>query len=188
MDHSAFSCVALLLEAGNKMLLYSGDLRRHGRKPGVIRTLVEQVASRNVNVLLMEGTHLGGDKEQGLCEFDLEEQVVDLIRPAAALVLAAFSPQDVDRLVTLYRAVQRTGRIFVADAYAAFVLHLVQHEAHIPPPKREHGIRVYHNASFRRRSIENLTKPFDQGRISLDEILAQPGQALDDVPALHDDP
>jgi ribonuclease J len=178
VDHSAFSCVAFLLEAGGKALLYSGDLRRHGRKPGMIRTLVEQVAPRTIDVLLMEGTHLGGDKEQGLSEFDLEEQVVELIRTAPALVLAAFSPQDVDRLVTLYRAAQRTNRVFVADAYAAFVLHLVASEAQIPRPTRDKGIRVYHNAAFRRRGIENLSRLFDPDRIDLDEILAAPEKHL----------
>lgn len=178
VDHSAFSCVAFLLEAGSKALLYSGDLRRHGRKPGMIRALVEQVAPRNIDVLLMEGTHLGGEKEQGLSEFDLEEQVVELVRSAPALVLAAFSPQDVDRLVTLYRAARRTGRTFVADAYAAFVLHLVTGEAHIPRPTRDKGIRVFHNASFRRRGIESLAKLFEPDRIELGEILAAPDEHL----------
>jgi ribonuclease J len=32
MDHSAFDAFALLLEAGNRRLLYSGDVRAHGRK------------------------------------------------------------------------------------------------------------------------------------------------------------
>lgn len=178
VDHSAFASVAFLLEAGGKALLYSGDLRRHGRKPGMIRTLVEQVAPRNIDVLLIEGTHLGGEMDQGISEFDLEERVVGLVRTAPALVLAAFSPQDVDRLVTLYRAARRTDRVLVADAYAAFVLHLVAGEAHIPRPDRDKGIRVYHNAAFRRRSIENLTRLFEPDRIELDEVLAAPEKHL----------
>lgn len=79
-----FGCLAFLLEAGGKTLLYSGDLRRHGRKPGMIRTLIERVAPRNVDVLLMEGTHLGGEKEQGTTEFELEERVVELVKTAPA--------------------------------------------------------------------------------------------------------
>ena len=91
VDHSTFGCLAFLLEAGGKRLIYSGDLRRHGRKPGMIRTLIEQVAPRNVDLLLMEGTHLGGQKEQGKTEFELEERVVELVKSAPGLVLAAFS-------------------------------------------------------------------------------------------------
>jgi ribonuclease J len=178
VDHSTFACVAYLLEAEGRTLFYSGDLRRHGRKPGMIRTLVEQVAPKNIDVLLMEGTHVGGDNGQGISEFGLEEEVVELARTAPALVLAAFSPQDVDRLVTIYRAAGRTDRVLVADAYAAFVLHLVAGEAQIPRPSRHKGIRVYHNAAFRRRNIENLTRLFDPDRVELDEILAAPEKHL----------
>jgi ribonuclease J len=94
------------------------------------------------------------------------------------LVLAAFSPQDVDRVVTLYRAARRTNRIFVADAYTAFVLHLVAGEAHVPRPTREAGIRVYHNAAFLRRNITHLTQLFEPDRIELAEILAAPEKHL----------
>lgn len=178
VDHSTFGCLAFLLEADGKTLLYSGDLRWHGRKPGMMRTLVEQLAPRNIDVLLMEGTHLGGEREQGLSEYDLEEQVVELIKSAPGLVLAAFSPQDVDRLVTLYRSAQRTNRTFVADAYAALILHLTSSDANIPRPTRDKGIRVFHNAAFRKKNIEKLARLFEHDRIELDEILADLGKHL----------
>lgn len=178
VDHSTFGCLAFLLEAGGKQLLYSGDLRRHGRKPGMIRTLIDSVAPRNIDVLLLEGTHLGGEKEQGTTEFELEERVVDLVRSAPGMVLAAFSPQDVDRLVTLYRSARRTGRTFVVDAYAAFILHVTASEANIPRPTRDKGIRVYFNAGFRKRNIDRLNNLFEADRIDLDEILATPGKHL----------
>lgn len=178
VDHSTFGCLAFLLEANGKTLLYSGDLRQHGRKPGMIRSLIKQIAPRGVDVLLMEGTHLGGEKEQGTTEFELEERMVELVKSAPGLVLAAFSPQDVDRLVTLYRAAQRSGRTFVADAYAAFVLHLVAGEANIPRPTRDKGIRVFFNTGFRKKNIERLNQLFESDRIDLDEILACPGRHL----------
>lgn len=178
VDHSTFGSLAFLLEANGKTLLYSGDLRRHGRKPGMIRTLIEQVAPRNVDVLLMEGTHLGGEKEQGTTEFELEERVVELVKTAPGLVLAAFSPQDVDRLVTLYRSAQRTNRTFVADAYAAFILHLVAGEANIPRPTRDKGVRVFFNAGFRKKNIDRLNQLFQADRIELNEVLADPVRHL----------
>ncbi|MGA7498704.1 MAG: MBL fold metallo-hydrolase [Isosphaeraceae bacterium] len=41
VDHSAFDSMAFLIRARGKRLLYSGDLRLHGRKPGMARRLVE---------------------------------------------------------------------------------------------------------------------------------------------------
>ncbi len=178
VDHSIFGSVAFMVEAGGKVLLYSGDLRNHGRKPGMMRELLEQVKERQVDVLLMEGTHFGSDKEQGITEFELEEKVVELVQTAPALVLASFSALDLDRLVTLYRSAQRTGRIFVADAYTAFVLHLVGNQVKVPRPTRENGIRVYFNRSFERRNIENLQAKFQPDRIELSEVLDEPKRHL----------
>jgi mRNA degradation ribonuclease J1/J2 len=44
VDHSAFGALAFLVEADGKSLLYSGDLRWHGRKPGMMKTIIEQIA------------------------------------------------------------------------------------------------------------------------------------------------
>ncbi len=174
VDHSAFDSLAFLVEAEGRSLLYSGDLRLHGRKPGMAKKLIYEVAQRKIDVLLMEGTHLGGEKERGPTEYELEEQIIDQIKDAPGLVLATFSPQDVDRLVTFYRAARRTGRTFVADAYGAFILHLVSSQAKIPQPITEAGIRVYFNQSFEQRNLEKVRRKFLSDRISLDEIIAQP--------------
>jgi ribonuclease J len=43
VDHSIYGAQAFLIEAEGKVVLYSGDLRMHGRKPGMHRSLVEAV-------------------------------------------------------------------------------------------------------------------------------------------------
>ena len=178
VDHSTFGSVAFLVEGDGKSVLYSGDFRTHGRKPGMARTLIAQAASRSIDVLVMEGTHFGSGNDGGTTEFGLEESIVEHVRSAPALVLASFSPLDVDRLVTFYRVAQRTGRVFVADAYTAFVLHLVASQAAIPRPTRDKGIRVFFNQSFLRRNIENLNRLFEPDRIDLDEVLGTPEKHL----------
>lgn len=178
VDHSAFGSMAFLLEAGGKRILYSGDLRSHGRKPGMLRDLVRHVAGIPLDLLLLEGTHLGGDRLKGQNEFGLEEELVKLIRETPGLALGSFSPIDVDRLVTYYRACQRAGRILVVDAYAAFVMHLVAKEAAIPRPRSEAGIRVFFNQAFERRGIGKIQRLFQADRITLPEILTDPKRHL----------
>jgi ribonuclease J len=182
VDHSAFDSMAFLVEAEGKTLLYTGDLRLHGRKPGMGRRLVEEARRRRIDVLLMEGTHFGGDDETGITEPELEEDIVEEVRVAPALVLAAFSPMDVDRLVTFYRSAKRTGRTFALDVYGAFVMHLAAGQASIPHPTAQAGIRVYYNQAFK-GSYEKgkrhlLHEIFLADRISLDEILGEPGRFL----------
>ena len=182
VDHSAFDSMALLVEADGKRLLYSGDLRFHGRKPGMAKRLIAAAGEKPVNVLLLEGTHAVPTGERPVTEQELEEEIVGHVRPACGLVLAAFSPVHVDRLVTFYKAARRTGRTFVVDPYGAFVMHLVSGQCKIPPPTSAAGIRVYYNqyftSSYQRRHLQKIHEMFQADRISLEEILSQPADYL----------
>jgi len=176
VDHSSFGSLAFLIEADGKTALYSGDLRSHGRKPGMARTLLAAMKSINVDVMLAEGTHFGRTQTTGKSEYDLEEEITEHIRSAPGIVLSCFSPIDIDRLVTYYRATKRAGRTFVADAYTAFVMHLVSSEASIPSPTRDTLIRVYHNRIFAKRKLDSIAKLFTKAQISLVEIVADPAK------------
>lgn len=122
VDHSAFDAYALLIEANGRRLFYSGDFRAHGRKASLFERLVAEPLA--ADTLLLEGTRIGerGDNERGAqCERDVEEQAVDVFRRAQGIVLLLYSPQNIDRLVTLFRAAKRAGRLFVLDLYAATI-------------------------------------------------------------------
>jgi ribonuclease J len=68
VDHSAFDSMAFLVETAGKSLLDSGDLRMHGRKPGMARQLITAMSKCQIHVLLLEGTHFGSEEERGLSE------------------------------------------------------------------------------------------------------------------------
>ena len=182
VDHSAFDSMAFIIEADGKRLLYSGDLRLHGRKPGMAKRLIQAATRERIDVMLMEGTHFTAGRERGVTERELEEQIISHITEAPGIVLAAFSPMHVDRLVTFYRAAKRTGRIFVVDPYAAFVMHLVSGQAKLPRPGEAADIRVYYNSYFEesheRRGLKKIHRMFDAGRITLDDILGDPHRYL----------
>jgi ribonuclease J len=119
VDHSAFDAYALLVEAGGRRLLYSGDLRAHGRKSALFERLLAE-PPRDIGVLLLEGTNIQAVSVQdGLTERDVEERCVEVFSATEGMVLACYSPQNIDRLVTLFRAAKRSGRTLVMDLYAA---------------------------------------------------------------------
>ncbi len=178
VDHSIFGSVAFLIEAEGKTILYSGDFRNHGRKPGMIRDLLNHLTRKSVDALIVEGTHFGSEKEQGNTEHQLEDRIVELVQTAPALVMATFSALDVDRIVTLYKAAQKAGRIFVVDAYTAFVLYLIGRQAKVPRPSRDMGIRVFFNHLFERRNLDNIREKFQADRIELSEVVAEPTKHL----------
>ena len=122
-DHSAFDAYSLLIEADGRRLFYTGDIRGHGRKAGVFEELLRQPPP-NVDVLLMEGTHIGPDvdgSERGWSEADVEDACVETFSAAEGMVLALYSPQNIDRLVTIYKAAIRSDRMLVMDLYTATI-------------------------------------------------------------------
>ncbi len=174
VDHSCFGAVAFLVEANGKRLLYSGDLRWHGRKPGMIKSLVEEVGPMKIDALVMEGTHFGSKRPPRKTEYELENDILEHIETAPGLVLASFSPIDVDRLVTYLKASMRSGRTFVADAYTAFVMRLVHKEIGLPDPKSADCMKVYFNQHFQRRGVQKLKDMFSSNQVELSEILEEP--------------
>jgi len=178
VDHSTFDCVALLVESGLKRVLYSGDLRLHGRKPGMARELIRAVKSPQLDALIMEGTHFSGHRERGPTEKELEAEIAGHVKTAEGLVCAIFSPMHVDRLVSFYKAARKQGRTFVVDPYGAFVLHLVSSQCKIPKPGKAAGIRVFYNAHFERtwerKNLGKIHRMFTASRITKEEILQSP--------------
>jgi ribonuclease J len=122
VDHSAFDAYALLIEANGRRLFYSGDLRAHGRKAALFERLVSH-PPRPVNAMLMEGSSLGRLRpdQPFPTEREIEERLVEGLRPPGFVGLCA-SAQNIDRVVSLYRACKRTGRTLVLDLYALEVL------------------------------------------------------------------
>lgn len=131
VDHSAYDAYALLIEANGRRLFYSGDIRAHGRKAALFERLVAR-PPRPVHAMLMEGSSLGRlDPGQRFPTEDaIEEQLVTRFGPDGFVGVCA-SAQNIDRVVSLYRACKRTGRTLLLDLYAMEVLRATGNP-HIP--------------------------------------------------------
>jgi ribonuclease J len=124
VDHVAPDSRALLVEADGQRVLYSGDLRAHGRHPELFDGL--PAAAGRVDVLILEGTTIGQQVgSHGFpSELDVEAKLRDLLKHKSGIVFVIASGQNIDRAVSVYRAAHAAGRVFVMDAYQAYV-HMV---------------------------------------------------------------
>lgn len=123
VDHSAFDAYALVADAEGQRLLYTGDLRAHGRKAGTFERMVNEPPAK-VDTLLLEGTRVSQGEKDGrstMTEEDVEHEVASVCRETDGAVLACYSPQNVDRLVSFYKAARNSGRELVMDLYAAAI-------------------------------------------------------------------
>ena len=180
VDHSIYGAQAFLIEADGKTVLYSGDLRMHGRKPGMHRSLIEKVSTKEIDVLMMEGTHIGHEGYKGSNEYELEDEIAGLIKSAPGLVLASFSPQHVDRLVGFLRATKKSGKVFVADAYTAFVMHLISTEISVPKPESTEWVKVFFPKffldSYERKGMKKFLSLMSPNRIGIEKIRSDPSK------------
>lgn len=148
VDHSAFDAYAFLIEANGNRIVYSGDFRMHGRKENVTKQWLNAAAIKNPDMLIIEGTSLGRDEGRSVTEKALETTIADRLADAPGLVLAAFSPQNIDRLVSFYKAARRCGRQLVIDPYAAALLKAINRPS-LPKPDKTH-LGIFLPASMRR--------------------------------------
>jgi ribonuclease J len=182
VDHSSYGSTAFLIEVEGKRIVYSGDLRLHGRKPGMAQVLLKAIQKAPLDLLIMEGTTLSRDDEPGPSEQDVESQLVASLKQTNGLALGMFSPQNVDRLVSYYRAAVRSGRSLVLDPYAAFILYLIKSECKVPDPFRDKHIRIFIAESFLRsfagRRLQKLIPRMKKVEVSRADILASPERFL----------
>jgi ribonuclease J len=117
-----------LVEAGGKCLFYSGDFRGHGRKAALFEALVAN-PPKDIDALLMEGSSLSRlalPNHRFETETQTEGRLVEAAKATRGLVIVAASAQNIDRVVSIYRAAKRTGRTLVIDLYAAQILETCQ--------------------------------------------------------------
>ena len=144
VDHSAFGACAFLFEVDGKTILYSGDIRLHGKKGGLYTELPQ-----NVDYLFLEGTNLGRGGRQKT-EKDIEKEFIKQFSANNdCLHLVWCSAQNIDRIVSLYKACLRTKRSLCIDPYTAYILNLA-HQCHdgIPCTKEYSNLLVYYPSRF----------------------------------------
>lgn len=122
VSHSAFDSYMLQIECDGKVILHTGDFRRHGYIGGKLIKMLS-VYIKQVDILIIEGTMLGRKNERVLKESDIERNTVELLRNHK-YVFALCSSTDMERLASFYKACNTTRRKFIVDKYQGDILKI----------------------------------------------------------------
>ncbi len=176
-DHSAFDAYSFLVESGGKSLFYSGDFRSHGRKANAFKWFTHN-APQNVDYLLLEGTTIGRDSKPFKTETEIENELVEVFLQPDIINLVYTSGQNIDRLVSIYRACKKNNKILVVDVYIATILKELAEFAKIPFPSKEfENLKVmfpyFTSRRLKNEGHEKILYQFKKYKITKEEISNQ---------------
>jgi len=172
VDHSIVDAVAFDINVEGKKILYTGDLRFHGRKNYLSKNLAK---IKDVDYLLMEGSTLGRENQSQLTEDEVMLKMAELFK-GSKLPIVTFSAQNLDRFISVYKACLKAKKTLVIDPYTCYVLEMYKDLSKNIPQFDWNNIAVY----FSKNSItDKLAETKDLYRykgkkISMDEIIAYP--------------
>ncbi|OGN94414.1 MAG: hypothetical protein A2Z75_03080 [Chloroflexi bacterium RBG_13_50_10] len=142
LDHSIPGACAWGIETSSGWIIYSGDLRLHGKREQFTRAFIEEAGKLHPGALILEGTNV--KRTENVFEHDVYENGLRAIKGARGLVIADFPPRDVDRLRTFLDIAKEVGRklaILPKDAYLLKTMRLL--EPKTPDVVHEESLVIY---------------------------------------------
>ncbi|MEM3928557.1 MAG: ribonuclease J [Archaeoglobaceae archaeon] len=170
VDHSVYGSLGYIL-CGNIAIAYTGDIRLHGKKGGETRKFVRE--ARNAGVLIVEGTRAGRE-DYNVTEGEVFENCLKAVERAKGLVIADFSPRNIERLEMFKEIADKTGRRLVVTAKDAYMLQALELTDRIC---RMEGVWIYKELKERRDKWETEVVMENWGDVYVDpaEINRDPG-------------
>lgn len=167
IDHSAYDSHCLLVEADGKRLFYSGDIRGHGRKAHLFDDLLRN-PPQDIDVFICEGTQVGREPDFAYPdEQSVADGMVKIFNETKGICLVWCSSQNIDRLVSVWDACQRSGRQLILDMYTAEIIRAARDEA-LPKPGKD-GVTVFlpysQKQNIKREKAFHISNPYYPHRI-----------------------
>jgi ribonuclease J len=142
VDHSIPGACAWGIETSSGWVVYSGDLRLHGKRSQLTEAFLKEAAQLHPRALILEGTNV--DKVKNVSEQEVYENALKAINDARSLVIADFSARDIDRLLTFLQIARDTKRklaVLPRDAYLLKTMRLLEPE--IPDIAQDGDLVLY---------------------------------------------
>lgn len=120
VDHSIPGSGAFAIDTPIGWVAYSGDLRLHGHSKHRTQLFAEELAALRPTVLVVEGTHL--NPEAAVEEPTVKDAAAEVVKKEPGMVIADFSPRNIERLRTFHDIAMDHGRRLVVTTRDAYLL------------------------------------------------------------------
>ena len=116
VSHSALDAYMFLIECDGRIILHTGDFRDHGYNAQEKLEEIEKFLSKNVDILITEGTMLGRGDKRVMSEEELQEMAITKLGKYNFVMC---SSMDIDRIASFFLACRKSKRDMriIADRY-----------------------------------------------------------------------
>ena len=198
VDHSIPGAFGFLIYTSAGPIVYTGDLRLHGRNGHLTQQFVQKAAKNKPVALITEGTRVADVKKETENEQHVKDTILQQANQTQGLVIVDYAFKDADRFRTLVQVAHETGRKLIIGTKAAALYDLYSKIDEIQTPPIDDENTLIHikqkttSHVWERRFIEmdNSTEAEDIGKNqdqfilglnqwALNELIdIQPGNAL----------
>jgi ribonuclease J len=136
-----------------------------------------------VDYLILEGTTIGRESKPFKTETEIENDFVKVFQEQNKINLIYTSGQNIDRIVSIFRACIKTNKILVIDVYVASILKELSTFAKIPYPSKEfENLKVmfpyYTSTRLTKEGNDKILYQFKNYKITKEEISNQAGKIV----------
>jgi ribonuclease J len=174
VDHSIPGSGAFALQTPIGWVGYTGDLRLHGHSRARTEKFARELAALKPALLIVEGTSLS--ETRAIEEPAVHQAALDVVRRTDQLVIADFSPRNIERLRTFRDIARELGRKLVVtlkDAYLLERMHVI--DPAIPKPDEEPLAVLQTPRTVRQSWEESLLECYPQCLVDAAAIRQSPG-------------
>ncbi len=179
VDHSIPGACAWAIKTSQGWIVYSGDLRFHGKRGSLTDKFVEAAASLRPRALIMEGTNVS--RRTNTTEAEVYENALEAIKSADSLVIADFAPRDIDRLLTFLQIAKETDRklaILAKDAYLLKTMRLLEPQT---PDINDDNLVIYQETTaspYPSPWLKSLFQEYESKTVLAGDVSAAQGQFI----------
>jgi len=165
VDHSVLGATAYILRTSSGTIVYTGDLRFHGKLAKVSEKFAETAAKAEPDIMLCEGTRI--DETENASEDYVRENAIKTIQDSKGLVIADFAFRDLTRMTTFFEIAKDTDRKLVISKRDAYLLDAMSKVPDMPfplPSTQDPNILIYvdrkSTGTFRDRDYDTWERPY----------------------------
>lgn len=171
VDHSIPGASAFGIETERGWIVYTGDIRFHGKRKEHSERFVKWAKDVRPYLLITEGTRAGSTKER-ITEEDVYNSSLEIIKNTKdRLIIVDFGPRNIERLITFFEIAKTSNRNLVVLVQDAYLMHLLKDS--------EESFKILEDESFlildekrsdRTKWIKNMKEIYKEKFIKMEDI------------------